>query len=140
MLAFYAFPHDHRRKIRSTNPLERVNREIGRRTDVVGTFPNDRALLRLAASLVIEQNDEWLVGRRYLSAARWSRSSKSGSIALTKRRYRPSRRPEEPKPLPTISYTTSWDLTCACSKRPLLLGARLGEALCEPTSETPLGA
>src|SRR5215204_5002015 len=68
VLAFYSFPSDHRRKIRSPNPLERVNREIGRRTDVVGIFPNDRALLRLAASLVIEQNDEWLVGRRYLSA------------------------------------------------------------------------
>ena len=68
MLDFYAFPPDHRRKIRSTNPLERLNREIGRRTDVVGIFPNNRALIRLAASLVIEQNDEWLVGRRYLSA------------------------------------------------------------------------
>jgi putative transposase len=52
----------------STNPLERVNREIGRRTDVVGVFTNDRSLIRLAASVVIEQNDEWLVGRRYLSA------------------------------------------------------------------------
>ena len=68
VLAFYAFPSDHWPKLRSTNPLERVNREIGRRTDVVGIFPNDRSLLRLAASVVIEQNDEWLVGRRYLSA------------------------------------------------------------------------
>ena len=67
LLAFYAFPAEHWPKLRSTNPLERVNREIGRRTDVVGIFPNDRALLRLAASVVIEQNDEWLVGKRYLS-------------------------------------------------------------------------
>jgi putative transposase len=68
LLAFYAFPGDHWPKLRSTNPLERVNREIGRRTDVVGIFPNDRSLIRLAASVVIEQNDEWLVGRRYLTA------------------------------------------------------------------------
>ena len=69
LLAFYAFPADHWRKLRSTNPLERFNREIGRRTDVVGIFPDDRSLIRLAAMLAIEQNDEWLVGRRYLSAA-----------------------------------------------------------------------
>jgi transposase-like protein len=68
ILAFYAFPPDHWRKLRSTNPLERFNREIGRRTDVVGIFPDDAALVRLAGMLCIEQNDEWLVGRRYLSA------------------------------------------------------------------------
>jgi putative transposase len=68
LLGFYAFPVMHWPKLRSTNPLERVNREIGRRTDVVGIFPNDKALIRLAASVIIEQNDEWLVGHRYLSA------------------------------------------------------------------------
>ena len=68
ILAFYAFPADHWRKLRSTNPLERFNREIGRRTDVVGIFPDDPSLIRLATMLAIEQNDEWLVGRRYLSA------------------------------------------------------------------------
>lgn len=67
LLAFYAFPVEHWRKLRSTNPLERLNREIGRRTDVVGIFPDDASLIRLVTSLVIEQNDEWLVGRRYLS-------------------------------------------------------------------------
>jgi putative transposase len=68
ILAFYAFPADHWRKLRSTNPLERFNKEIGRRTDVVGIFPDDASLVRLAGMLCIEQNDEWLVGRRYLSA------------------------------------------------------------------------
>jgi putative transposase len=55
-------------KLRSTNPLERVNREIGRHADIVGIFPNGRAAIGLAGALRIEQNDEWLVGRRYLSA------------------------------------------------------------------------
>ena len=73
LLAFYAMPAEHWSKLRSTNPLERVNREIGRRSDVVGIFPNQESLLRLAASLLIEQNDEWLVVRRYMS---------EGSMAL----------------------------------------------------------
>jgi transposase-like protein len=68
LLAFYRFPAPHWRKLRSTNPLERVNKEIGRRSDVVGIFPNDASAIRLAGALLIEQNDEWLVARRYLSA------------------------------------------------------------------------
>jgi len=67
VLAFYAFPAEHWPKLRSTNPLERFNREIGRRTDVVGIFPDDASLVRLVSMLAIEANDEWLVGRAYIS-------------------------------------------------------------------------
>jgi putative transposase len=68
LTGFYLLPREHWTKLRSTNPLERVNKEIGRRSDVVGIFPNDAAAIRLAGALLSEQNDEWLVQRRYLSA------------------------------------------------------------------------
>ena len=73
LLAHMAFPAEHWSKLRSTNPLERLNKEIGRRSDVVGIYPNDAALIRLAGALLLEQNDEWLVGRRYLSVESLSR-------------------------------------------------------------------
>ena len=66
--AFYSSPADPLDEAALHQPLERVNREIDRRTDVVGIFPNDRSLIGLATSVVIEQNDEWLGGRRYLLA------------------------------------------------------------------------
>jgi putative transposase len=70
LLAFSKFPTRHWRQIWSTNPLERVNKEIKRRTDVVGVFPNPAALLRLAGAVLIEQHDEWEAGdRRYFSEA-----------------------------------------------------------------------
>jgi putative transposase len=67
VLAFYEFPRAHWPKLRSTNPLERFNREIARRTDVVGIFPDDQAVIRLVSMLAIEANDEWLVGRGYIA-------------------------------------------------------------------------
>jgi transposase-like protein len=68
LLAFTAFPQAHWRQLWSTNPLERTNKEIKRRTDVVGVFPNPAALLRLAGAVLIEQHDEWAASdRRYFS-------------------------------------------------------------------------
>ena len=68
LLASWPSRAEHWSKLRSTNPLERLNKEIARRSDVVGIYPNDESLVRLAGALLVEQNDEWLVGRRYLSA------------------------------------------------------------------------
>ena len=67
VLAFYGFPVEHRRQIWSTNSLERLNKEVSRRCDVVGIFPNRASLLRLTGAVLEEQNDEWAVGRRYFS-------------------------------------------------------------------------
>lgn len=66
VLAFMGFPKAHRTQIHSTNPLERVNADVKRRTDVVGIFPNEAAIVRLVGALLLEQNDEWQLQRRYM--------------------------------------------------------------------------
>ena len=67
VLAYMVFPREHWAQIASTNPLERLDGEIKRRSDVIGIFPNDRAVVRLVGALMLEQNDEWAVSRRYMS-------------------------------------------------------------------------
>jgi putative transposase len=79
LTAFPAFPVAHWRKLWSTNPLERLNKEVKRRTNVVGIFPNDAAVLRLAGAVLLEVHDEWQVAeRRYLSEGSMAKLTQTG--------------------------------------------------------------
>jgi putative transposase len=83
VLAYMTFPKEHRAKLHSTNPIERLNGEIKRRTEVVGIFPNDEAIVRLVGALLLEQNDEWAVQRaRYMTLETMSQMSDDPQISL----------------------------------------------------------
>jgi len=84
VLTYMDFPPAHWTRIYSTNPLERLNREVKRRTDVVGIFPDAAAALRLVGSVLIEINDEWQAGRRYFSleSMRKLKQPEEGGLSL----------------------------------------------------------
>jgi transposase-like protein len=83
VLAYMCFPAQHRAKLHSTNPLERLNGEIKRRTEVVGIFPNEDAITRLVGAILLEQNDEWAVQRaRYMTLETISPMSDNPLVSL----------------------------------------------------------
>jgi transposase-like protein len=82
VLAYMAFPREHGRQIHSTNPLERLNREIRLRADVVGIFPNRESAIRLIGALLMEQQDEWTVARRYFSLESMAKAVQGEQLPL----------------------------------------------------------
>jgi putative transposase len=83
VLAYMSFPADHWPKLHSTNGLERLNGEIKRRTEVVGIFPNDEAVIRLVGAILLEQNDEWAVQRaRYMTLETIATLSDDAAVGL----------------------------------------------------------
>ena len=84
MLAYMHFPAAHRAKLHSTNPIERLNGEIKRRTNVVDIFPNEAAVVRLVGAILLEQSDEWATQRaRYMTLETIGALSNTASVSLS---------------------------------------------------------
>jgi putative transposase len=82
VLAYMAFPAQHRTKLHSTNPLERLNKEVKRRADVVGIFPNEASIVRLIGAVLLEQNDEWQLQHRYMQLEAMAELAQPDALAL----------------------------------------------------------
>ena len=137
VLAYMTFPAPHRAKLHSTNPIERLNGEIKRRTEVVGIFPNEAAITRLVGALLLEHNDEWAVQRsRYMTLETIAALSHDPIVSL------PAAAGDQPAQrrkyvaLPSLSYTTTGDVTpCGARRRALRMRRRtLAMVLCCPLS------
>jgi hypothetical protein len=110
VLAYMSFPAPHRAKLHSTNPLERLNGEIKRRTEVVGIFPNEDAIVRLVGAILLEQNDEWAVQRsRYMTLETIAAIGDDAAVPGLPNMAACVRRPYRRARWPTVSYTTSRD-------------------------------
>lgn len=83
VLAYMAFPKPHRQQLHSANPLERFNAEIKRSIEIVGIFPNDPAITRLVGAMLLEQNDEWRLQRRYMQLEAFEAVSDNPQVKLS---------------------------------------------------------
>jgi hypothetical protein len=95
VLSYLDFPEQHRSKLHSTNPLERLNKEVKRRADVVGIFPNEAAIIRLIGAVLLEQNDEWQLQHRYMQVEVMAELAAAAASDLLRRRtaWMPKARP-----------------------------------------------
>jgi putative transposase len=100
VLTYMDYPKEHWAQLASTNPLERLNKEIKRRADVVGIFPNDDAIVRLVGALMLEQNDEWAVSRRYFSLESLAQLTDTDPSSC------PPRQPDHPRTRPRTGAPT----------------------------------
>ena len=104
VLSYLDFPEQHRSKLHSTNPLERLNKEVKRRADVVGIFPNEAAIIRLIGAVLLEQNDEWQLQHRYMQVEVMAELAAAARPPIPGRsRARPSQLPSDP-----LRRRTAW--------------------------------